>query len=110
LADLLARLDAPRYADRERAQRELTAVAEWIRPQLEAARKSASEEAGRRLDQILKPVEAPTADHLRQVRACEVLEGVRSADARRLLEPWAAGAAGARMTIEAKESLDRLGK
>jgi RNA polymerase sigma factor (sigma-70 family) len=108
LAAGIKALDAPAFADRERAQKELTAVAELIRPKLEAARKVASEEAGRRLDQILKPAETPTPDQLRQVRACEVLEGLGTTEAVRLLRTWSAGPAGARLTAEAKESCDRI--
>src|SRR4029079_6329567 len=50
-------LDAPAFADREKAQRELSAAAALIRPKLEPARKLASAEAGRRLDQVLKAVD-----------------------------------------------------
>ena len=79
IAAWLKALDAPAFAEREKAQRELTAVAGLIRPKLEAARKSASAEAGRRLDQVLKALdEQVTPDGLRQIRACEVLEGARS--------------------------------
>jgi hypothetical protein len=106
----MRRLDGPRFADRETAQRELADVADSVRPQLEAARKAASAEAGRRLDQVLKVAGELTADRLRQVRACEVLEGVGGPDAVRLLRAWAAGPAGARLTAEARESLDRLRK
>jgi len=106
---LLKRLDAPAFADRQRAQKELTAVADLIRPRLETARKAEkSEEVARRLDQILKSVDEMTPDRLRQVRGCEVLEGIRTADAVGVLRTWAAGPPGARLTIEAKESLDRL--
>ncbi|MBO0700744.1 MAG: hypothetical protein J2P46_20270 [Zavarzinella sp.] len=108
LAGLLKRLDAPAFADRERAQKDLATVVEWVRPKLEAARKTASEEAGRRIDQVLKSSDSLTSEQLRQVRACEVLEGIRTPDAIGLLRAWAAGPAGARLTIEAKESLDRL--
>jgi RNA polymerase sigma factor (sigma-70 family) len=87
IAAWLKALDAPAFAEREKAQRELTAVAGLIRPKLEAARKSASAEAGRRLDQVLKALdEQVTPDGLRQIRACEVLEGARSPDAIRLLK------------------------
>jgi RNA polymerase sigma factor (sigma-70 family) len=107
VAAWLKALDAPAFADRERAQKELVAVAELIRPKLEAARKTASEEAGRRLDQVLKPLESPTPDQLRQIRGCEVIEGIGTAEAVRLLRTWAAGPAGARLTVEANESLAR---
>jgi hypothetical protein len=107
VAGLVKRLDAPGFAERERAPQELTAAAELIRPKLEAARKAASPEAGRRLGQVRTAADGWTPDRLRQVRACEVLEGVSSPAAARLLGAWAAGPAEARLTTEAKESLDR---
>jgi hypothetical protein len=110
LAGLLKRLDGPRFADREKAQKELADVGELVRPRLEAARKTATEEAGRRLDQVLKAVDEPTPDRLRQIRACEVLEGIGTPEADRVLKTWAAGPAGARLTTEAKESLARSQK
>jgi WD40 repeat protein len=108
LAHLLKQLDAPAFADRERAQKELTEVVEWVRPKLEAARKKASGEVAQRLDHILKPSESLTPGQLRQIRVCEVLEGIGSAEAVKLLRAWAAGPERARLTIEAKESLERL--
>jgi hypothetical protein len=108
VAGWLKRLDGPRFADREEAQKELTAVAELIRPRLEAARTGASAEAGRRLGQILTTADAPTPERLRQVRACEVLEAIRTPDAVGLLRKWAAGPDGARLSAEAAESCGRL--
>jgi hypothetical protein len=102
-------LDAPRFAAREQAQRELTAAGDLIRPKLEAARKGATLEAGRRIDEILKAADGWAPERLRQLRACEVLEGVRTPDAVRVLKAWAAGPPGARLTVEARESVDRLG-
>ena len=94
IAGWLKGLDAPAFADREKAQRDLAAVADLVRPKLEAARKTASAEAARRLDQVLKAADGLTADQLRQVRACEVLEGVGTADAVRVLKAWAGRPAG----------------
>jgi len=107
VSNLLKRLDSTRFADRELAQKELTTVAELIRPRLEAARKTASEEAGRRLDQVLKSLETVSPEHIRQIRACEAVEGIGTSDAVKLLRTWADGPPGARLTIEAKESLSR---
>jgi WD40 repeat protein len=101
-------LDAPRFAAREQAQKELAAAADLIRPRLEAAKKGATFEAGRRLDQVLKAADGWTPDQLRQFRACEVLEGVQTPEAIRVLKAWAAGPSGARLTVEAKQSVDRL--
>jgi hypothetical protein len=107
VAKLLKGLDAAAFAERERAQRDLTAVADLARPKLEAARKTASEEAGRRLDQVLQAADGWTPEKLRQVRACEVLEGIGTPEAIRVLKSWAAGADGARLTVESKESVAR---
>jgi WD40 repeat protein len=108
VATLLKRLDGPRFADREKAQKELTDVAELVRPRLESARNAASEEAGRRLDVVLKATEGMTPDRLRAVRACEVLEGIGTPEGIRVLRDWSGGPDGARLTQEAKESLARL--
>jgi hypothetical protein len=110
VAGLLKRLDGPRFADPEKAQKELGEVAELVRPRLEAARKTASEEAGRRLDEVLKSTEGPTPERLRAVRACEVLEGTATPEAVRVLRAWAGGPVRAILTQEAKESLARFGK
>jgi WD40 repeat protein len=105
----LTALDAPTFADRERAQRDLTAAADLVRPRLEAARKGGpSAEAARRLDQVLKSIDDMTPERARYVRACEVLEGNPTPEAIRVLRTWAGGPAGARLITEAKESLDRL--
>jgi hypothetical protein len=45
---------------------------------------------------------------LRVLRAVEVLERIATSEARRLLADFAAGAAAARLTEEAKASLKRL--
>jgi WD40 repeat protein len=108
LAQLLKQLDAPAFADRERAQKELAEVVERVRPKLEAARKKASGEVAERLGRVLKPGESLTPSQLRQIRACEVLEGIGSAEAIKLLREWASGPGKARLTAEAKESLERM--
>jgi WD40 repeat protein len=107
VAKMLKGLDTAAFAERERAQRDLTAAADLIRPKLETARKTASEEAGLRLDQILKAVDGWTPDKLRHVRACEVLEGIGTPEAIGLLKSWAVGPEGARLTVESKESVAR---
>ena len=101
-------LDARQFAVRERAQRELTAAVDAVRPNLEAARRKATGEAGRRLDQILKVADGWTPDHLRQLRSCEVLEGIGTPDAVQVLSAWADSHKGVRLAIEAKESLSRI--
>jgi hypothetical protein len=49
-----------------------------------------------------------TADDLRRLRAVMILEAVADGEALSLLERWAAGPPGARLTIEASAGLKRL--
>jgi hypothetical protein len=49
-----------------------------------------------------------TLERLRQIRACEVLEGIATPDALKVLRTWSAGPEHCRLTIEAKESLERI--
>jgi hypothetical protein len=100
-------LDSPVFAVRQQAQKALTAAAELIRPHLEAARRTASAETSRRLEQALNSTQTPTPERLRQLRACEVLEGIGSAEAVGVLRAWAAGPPGAWLTVEARMSLAR---
>jgi WD40 repeat protein len=108
VAKLLKSLDAARFAERERAEKELVAIADQIRPKLEAERKTAGDEARQRLDRLLLSADGLTPERLRHIRACELLEGIRSADAVRILQAWAAGPAGSRLGAEAEGSLNRL--
>jgi hypothetical protein len=52
----------------------------------------------------------PSPDKLRAIRACEVLEGIGSPEARELLSQWAKGPPAATLTREASESAERLAK
>jgi len=107
VAARIARLDGADFRDRERAQRELALIADLIRPHLKTAQAHATEEARRRLAQLRDAADTYTPDHLRQVRACEVLEANGSAEAVDVLRRWASGPDGAWLTAEARESLDR---
>ncbi len=68
-----------------------------------------SEEVRERLEKVLKSLEMMTPERLRQIRACEVLEGIATPDAVKILRKWSAGPEKYRLTIEAKESLERMG-
>ncbi|HYT87282.1 MAG TPA: WD40 repeat domain-containing protein [Gemmataceae bacterium] len=107
VAGWLKGLDSSVFATRQHAQKALTAAADLIRSRLEAARKTASAETGRRLDQLLDSAQILTPERLRQVRACEVLEGIGTPEALNVLRSWAAGPEGARLTTEATASLAR---
>ena len=57
------------------------------------------------LSRLERPALSP--EELRALRAVELLEQLDTPGARRLLRSLAGGAAGARLTREAKEALDR---
>jgi WD40 repeat protein len=111
LKDLIATLDDPDFAERERAAADLEKIGPLAEPALRDALKAAdSPEARRRLTGLLVRLAArtPSAEELRAVRAVEAVEWAATPEAVRLLEAWAAGAAGARLTEDAKAALARL--
>ncbi|HEX5270460.1 MAG TPA: hypothetical protein VFW33_08240, partial [Gemmataceae bacterium] len=108
---LIARLDDDDFEKREAASKELANLG----PQAEKALRQAvkdppSAEAARRIKELLKRIEdgSVSAGRLREARALEVLEAVGTAEARKVLEELARGAADAALTQEAKASLSRL--
>jgi truncated hemoglobin YjbI len=75
----------------------------------EAAKADLSLEKRRRIEQLLaapRIVQAP--EQIRALRALEVLERIGNAEARRVLGAIAKGAPDARLTREARTSLERL--
>jgi WD40 repeat protein len=112
LGKLLDALDSDEFAVREAASKELAAYGEGI--ELDLQRESAKEnsaEKNRRLRQLLESL-APgaSAEDARRVRAITALAWANTAAARQLLETLAKGAPDARLTREAKASLERLGR
>jgi cell division septum initiation protein DivIVA len=70
-----------------------------------------SPELQQRIQQLLEQLETvPSAERLQALRAVEVLEIAGTPEARQLLEVLAKGAPEARLTQEAKASLERLTK
>jgi hypothetical protein len=113
VARLIADLDNERFATREEASRELEALGESVGPALhKAVGGRPSPEMRQRAEELLGKLDQPTAspERLRVLRAIEVLEHVGTAEARRILERVAGGMPEARVTEEAKQSLDRLAK
>src|SRR5262249_40268758 len=107
----IADLDDDRFSVREKAVRELAALGDRAVPALRrllAGRPSP--EARRRAEQLLAKSNGlvTVPEVLRELRAVEVLERIATPDARRLLAGLAAGAADARLTEEAKASVERL--
>jgi WD40 repeat protein len=101
-------LDAPAYRDREKATAELADAGEVVADSLRGALKTAPAEAHKRLEELLEKADAKTPEKLRAVRACEVLEGIATPEARTLLTEWAKGPPGATLTREATGSVRRL--
>jgi WD40 repeat protein len=106
-------LSSQRFAVRQHANREL----EKLGGLAEAALKKAVQgslplEADRRvrnlLERLLGPLTIP--EHLRAVRVVEILEGLGTADARKLLQRYAGGATASRLTDDARQALERLDK
>ncbi|HEY2787206.1 MAG TPA: WD40 repeat domain-containing protein [Fimbriiglobus sp.] len=109
VARLIDDLDAPIFTTREAASNELAAAADKVRDALIAARATAtSAEQLKRLDRLLKPIDASSPDQVRIVRAVEVLERIGTSAAKKFLFELADGAPGARLTREAAASRDRL--
>jgi hypothetical protein len=107
---LIADLDSERFGVRDPAAKEL-AMLTWgfesaIRRALE---RKLSLEVRRRLEALLAaPQEVPPARALRTLRAIQVLERIGIPAAQELLRMLANGVPDARLTQEAKASLERL--
>jgi RNA polymerase sigma factor (sigma-70 family) len=109
LARLVADLGSETFAVRQKAARELEQLGDLAEPALRRlAEEGRSLEARRRAGQLLEKLRfAVSPAGLRQSRAIEVLEGLATPDARRLLERLAGGVAWARLTREAGAALRR---
>jgi WD40 repeat protein len=113
IARLVDDLDGPHLGRRQKATMELARLGELAGPALRDADKCGpSQEAQHRIDELLQKLDATDlpVDTLRIVRAVSVLELIGSPEARAILEPLASGAVGARLSEEAKGSLERLRK
>jgi hypothetical protein len=106
----LTHLGSDDYRARETAMRELRDLGPLVEPELRAAlAKAKSEEVRSRLERLL--TEMPrmrSPDEVVYARAVLALEVAGTEPARKVLAEWAAGAPGARLTIDAKAALTRL--
>jgi WD40 repeat protein len=113
IARLIADLDDDDFGVRERAMKELEALGDEANDALrEVLRGNPSAEVRRRVEHLLKgrdPTAIP-ASQLRAVRAVEVLEQMRTAEAMELLKELTKGEPDAWLTREAKAALARRGK
>jgi WD40 repeat protein len=109
LATLLHDLDSDVFRTREHATRELEQMGQAAHPFLERVRKGpASLEVRRRAERVLAELPPGSAERLREVRAVQVLEYLGTPAAQALLGRLATGMAEARLTQDAKMSLERL--
>jgi WD40 repeat protein len=110
---LLADLDDGRFQVREKASKELKALAEFAAPALrKTLAGKPSLEVRRRLETLLHRLEGGSlsAERIRHIRAVEALEAIGNPQARRLLDKLAVGPAEMRLTQEAKAAAGRLAK
>jgi RNA polymerase sigma factor (sigma-70 family) len=108
---LLADLDSDDFAVREKAATELEKLGESAEPALRKALETKpSPEVRRRVGVILQKLQkaSPGPQRLRELRALEVLEQIGGTEVRQLLRRLAEGLPQARLTQEARNTLERL--
>ena len=105
-------LNSDTFVVREKANQELSKLGVLVEPALRRAlATNPSLEMRKRVEKLVELLDRPlgSAD-LRAIRAVETLEHIGTAEAGALLARYAAGAARARLTDEAKQALARLAK
>jgi hypothetical protein len=104
-------LNNSKFDARRQATADLEKMGDVILPALKEALKTESTLEGRlRLEMVLKKLSNPASGGavVVELRTVELLELMGTSEARNLLESLAAGADGARLTQEARVSLERL--
>jgi RNA polymerase sigma factor (sigma-70 family) len=112
VARLIAELDSQEPAVRERAARELAALAELAEEALRRAlANEVSAEVQRRCRELLRALQGPVRqkETLRALRALEVLEEARTPEVVRVIRQLAGGVPESRVTRAARAALARLG-
>jgi HEAT repeat protein len=110
---LVADLDNDSFAVRDRATRELEQLGELAEPALRKGLESRPPpEVRRRMVSLLEKLEGTVTspDWLRALRAVEALEQMGTAEAGEVLQQLVRGAPEARLTQEARASLQRLAR
>jgi hypothetical protein len=104
ITQLIDDLDSQQFAVREKAAAELDKLGEQVEPALrKALAGKPTLETSTRLQQLLSKLDR----NVRSLRAVELLEHLATPEARQLLQQWARGLPEARLTREAKDSLER---
>jgi WD40 repeat protein len=110
-AQLLADLGSESFAKRQQAQSRLIKIGDPVVPAMrDLLTKTADLEQRLRLKKLIEDLGSNymAGDRLRAFRGLEILERIGSTRARALLKTLSDGAASARFTRTAKESLERL--
>jgi WD40 repeat protein len=113
LEQLITGLDSEDFEARQKATDGLEKLGELAVPALSRLLvDKPSLETVKRAEDLLQKATGRflTGDRARLVRAVEILESAKNAEARKILEHLASGAPGALPTKEAQGSLERLGK
>jgi hypothetical protein len=106
---LIRDLADQRFEVRDQAYRELAGFHELAESALQqAVQKESSLEVRRRVERLLERLREPSSDQLREMRAIEAVEYMQTPAAENLLRHLAEGAAAARLTREARTSLERM--
>jgi WD40 repeat protein len=113
IAQFIADLDSDQFSMRKKASDELEKIGEAAVPSLrKALTGEPTPEARKRLEELLAKAadKPPDGDTLRSLRAVEVLEHISTPESRQLLQKLTAGTPDARLTREAKASLERMNR
>jgi RNA polymerase sigma factor (sigma-70 family) len=112
IAGAIEDLNDPRFTVRERASKLLKNIGKPAENALlRALEAKSSEDLRRRIEEVLAERRLiPTADEMRLLRAISVLEGIGDADAKRLLEQWAASKRLGWLASEADGARKRMGE
>jgi WD40 repeat protein len=111
ISRLIADLNSDHFQTRAKAMTELEGLGDLAEPALRRATTgNLALENRRRIEQLLSKLHGPITDpdQLRTVRAVQVLEYIGTPNARQVLATWSRGTPDARLTREAKASLNRL--
>jgi hypothetical protein len=113
LRALIGKLDSDQFDEREAASKQLKEAGRGAEDALRRTLKnSPSPEQKRRIAELLEFPELDTkvskGDDLRAIRVVAVVEAIRTPAARQLLEEWAKGRAGERLTEEAARAVMRM--
>jgi RNA polymerase sigma factor (sigma-70 family) len=112
LEKLIAALDSNEFAERKQAEKELLGLGERAQQALQTALQAKPPlDVTRRIEGMLEKIAAQMMprEQVRMLRALEVLERIRTPEAKQLLARLAGGAADSVITRDARDALRRLG-